>query len=386
MKNSQKIMFLSLCLAGPSGAQEPVVRVQSIQSSEGRGAGVLKQAHPGDEQPFRVSENSTGYVRDRYLTDGATIAALEFLIGGRVGINRDTTIEIVNERSVADSGQNVKRIVLKNGSLWVKADAKTLKQPIEIQTNGGVMGIKGTEFTAETRPDGGVRVCCFESNSDLGGVEIRDNQGTVLGVAGPGDEVQIELLQAPIVKHYQDVNLFRNETLQRSFREMDSNPAFQSFFGPLGEHLKFGIGTAYSAAASLTDIENGPLSTVYDLQSTVNSQGASLQSLINWGKNQQQKRKAPLSPCNLTAGSGAFPRFSWLGVAGARGYVVMLGRDEAMNEVVFTESTEACWLFYPASMRPLEAGLYFWRVIPVDENKQPVAGLKGAASSFRVAP
>jgi len=373
-------------LLGLSGADEPVVRVQSIKATEGTGAGVLKQAHPGDVQPFRVSENSTGYVRDRYLTDGATMAALEFLIGGRVGINRDTTIEIINERSVADSNLSVKRIILKNGSIWVKADAKTLKQPIEIQTNGGVMGIKGTEFTAETQPDGGVRVCCFESNSDLGGVEIRDSQGTVLGVARPGDEYEIELLKAPIVKHYQDINVFRRETLQRSFREMDSNPAFQSFFGPLGQHLKFGIGTAYSAAASLADIENGPLSGVYDLQSSVNTQGASLQTLVNWGKSQKQSSQAPLSPCNLTVGPGAFPRFSWLGIAGAGGYVVMLGRDEAMSELLLTESTEACWLVYPASMRPMEAGPYFWRVIPVNGKNQPVTGLKGAASSFRVDP
>lgn len=384
MKDPLKILVLSLWLVGLSGAEEPVVRVQSIRPAQGQGTAVLKQAHPGDERAFQVSENSTGYVRDRYITDSATIAALEFLIGGRVGINRDTTIEIVNERSVADSNVAVKRVILKNGSLWVKADAKTLKQPIEIQTNGGVMGIKGTEFTAETQPDGGVRVCCFESNSELGGVEIRDSQGTVLGVAKPGDEYQIELLKAPVVKHYQDINGFRNETLQRSFREMESNPAFQSFFGPVGEHLKFGIGTAYSAAASLTDIENGPLSTVYDLQSTVNSQGASLQTLVNWGKSQKENRKAPLSPCNLTVGPGAFPRFSWLGVSGARGYVVMLGRDEAMSEVLFTEQVGTTSLVYPASMRPLEAGQYFWRVIPVDEKNQPVAGLKGAASTFRL--
>ena len=384
MKDPLKILVLSLWLVGLSGAEEPVVRVQSIRPAQGQGTAVLKQAHPGDERAFQVSENSTGYVRDRYITDSATIAALEFLIGGRVGINRDTTIEIVNERSVADSNLPVKRVILKNGSLWVKADAKTLKQPIEIQTNGGVMGIKGTEFTAETRPDGGVRVCCFESNSELGGVEIRDSQGMVLGVAKPGDEYQIELLKAPVVKHYQDINGFRNETLQRSFREMESNPAFQSFFGPVGEHLKFGIGTAYSAAASLTDIENGPLSTVYDLQSTVNSQGASLQTLVNWGKSQKENRKAPLSPCNLTVGPGAFPRFSWLGVSGARAYVLMLGRDEAMSEVLFTEQVGTTSLIYPSSMRPLEAGQYFWRVIPVDEKNQPVAGLKGAASTFRL--
>jgi len=69
VRNPLKTVVLSLWLLGLSGADEPVVRVQSIKATEGTGAGVLKQAHPGDVQPFRVSENSTGYVRDRYLTD-----------------------------------------------------------------------------------------------------------------------------------------------------------------------------------------------------------------------------------------------------------------------------------------------------------------------------
>jgi hypothetical protein len=68
---------------------------------------------------------------------------IEFLIGGRVSVNGATAVEIVNERSVADFQTGAKRSIKKHLSLWMKADAKTLKQPLEIQTNGGVLGIRG---------------------------------------------------------------------------------------------------------------------------------------------------------------------------------------------------------------------------------------------------
>ena len=87
--------------------------------------------------------NMALYVNDFIRTGPTCLAAIEFLIGGRVGINSGTIIEIVNERSVADGPISFGRLIAKNVSLWKKADANTLKQPIEIQTNGGVMGIKG---------------------------------------------------------------------------------------------------------------------------------------------------------------------------------------------------------------------------------------------------
>lgn len=82
-------------------------------------------------------------VGDFIRTGPQTIVGLEFLIGGRVGLNKSTAVEIVNERAVADVGTGVYRAILKQVHLWLVADAKQLKQPLEIQTNGGVMGIKG---------------------------------------------------------------------------------------------------------------------------------------------------------------------------------------------------------------------------------------------------
>jgi hypothetical protein len=83
------------------------------------------------------------YVGDIVYNGTDIVSAIEFFIGGRVGINSSTSVEIVNERSVADYHRSPLRRVMQNATLWQKAEAKTLKQPLEIQTNGGVFGIKG---------------------------------------------------------------------------------------------------------------------------------------------------------------------------------------------------------------------------------------------------
>ena len=77
-------------------------------------------------------------IGDRICTGPDTVLTIEFLIGGRVSVNRSTEIAIESERSVLDV----------NGPTGLKAFAglfksHELKQPIEIQTNGGTMGIKG---------------------------------------------------------------------------------------------------------------------------------------------------------------------------------------------------------------------------------------------------
>jgi hypothetical protein len=80
-------------------------------------------------------------VGDQIRTDPETVAAIEFVIGGRVGINRASSVIIDTERSVKDGTVDWQRIIMRKLGMWAKT-AK-LKEPLEIQTNGGVMGIKG---------------------------------------------------------------------------------------------------------------------------------------------------------------------------------------------------------------------------------------------------
>lgn len=399
MRRNLATLSLSLLLIGVSFADDPVARVQSIKPATPAAPAKLNRIRPNDPAGgFPVSVNTTGYIKDHFKTDPNTLAALEFLIGGRVGINKDTEIEIVDAKSVADANVSVKRIIMKNGSLWVKADAKALKQPIEIQTNGGVMGIKGTEFTVDAKEDGTTKVCCFESNSDIGGVEVRDKNGKVIGVAKPGDEYLVTLKAAPVVKHTDNIESFRESTLRSGFNEMYNDPAFRAFYGAVGSYLPYGVGSAFYAISALENIERDPVGALAALNSALASHG---HGLGGWGgfalstaasASSSQQRANPDFPTELSPDasdkstkpkqSGPFPQFSWQGVSDASGYVVMIGRDDNMNDVLFTERVRGNQLNYPREMRPLDPGQYYWRVIPVNDEDQPVQ--KASQTIFQV--
>ncbi len=71
-------------------------------------------------------------------TDGNTVMAFEFVVGGRIGINTTSEVELNTERSVKATTDSLQ---LHDGH--VSAKPSDPRVPIEIQTNGGVMGIKG---------------------------------------------------------------------------------------------------------------------------------------------------------------------------------------------------------------------------------------------------
>ncbi len=95
------------------------------------GKGPIKALHAGDQV----------HVGDVISTDSNTVLFLEFGIGGKVGVNKDSKIEITAERNVAGVDTPIANVILRKGGLWAKA--VKLKEPLEIQSNGGVMGIKG---------------------------------------------------------------------------------------------------------------------------------------------------------------------------------------------------------------------------------------------------
>lgn len=109
-----------------------------IQSISGRNISVLR-----DGKRYSVTTESELEFGDVIETGTGTIAALEFTVGGRVGINRESKVTMTGERETVDGTPSGPRATIERGSLWVKPDSHGGKQPLEIQTNGGVMGIKG---------------------------------------------------------------------------------------------------------------------------------------------------------------------------------------------------------------------------------------------------
>ena len=113
---------------------ESLTAVATVVEIKAVGPGPAKAEYYSDGRwrPLTIDFQLKPYVRIR--TDGNTIAALEFAIGGRVGLNKGSELRVVGDRKVA-------RARLEAGGMWAKC--QKLEQPLEIQTKGGVTGIKG---------------------------------------------------------------------------------------------------------------------------------------------------------------------------------------------------------------------------------------------------
>lgn len=90
-----------------------------------------------------AKENMLLELGDQVCTGPDTLVLIEFLIGGRVGVDANTEVVINSERSVVDLNTPAGRTIVNTLKALVGWDRSRLKQPIEIQTNGGTMGIKG---------------------------------------------------------------------------------------------------------------------------------------------------------------------------------------------------------------------------------------------------
>lgn len=137
----------------PKGADGYVNESASFSSNDAVGKIVdIKQLKP-DGPPPKLQYYNHGNWYDAYVgfdfhvgdtlrTNDNTVAAGEFVIGGRFGMNKSSEIEIVSEGNIKEHGKPVvKRMRIKQGGMWANVAKRT--EPLEIQTNGGVIGIKG---------------------------------------------------------------------------------------------------------------------------------------------------------------------------------------------------------------------------------------------------
>lgn len=104
-------------------------RLFSAQSTKSRAANYGGVTVTRDGQRYRVTANAALQPGDIITTDSETVLALEFGIGGRVSVGRNASVRIVGDRQVESLA----------GTTVV---ASQLDHPLEIQTNGGILGIR----------------------------------------------------------------------------------------------------------------------------------------------------------------------------------------------------------------------------------------------------
>lgn len=353
---------LCLTLHSPSWAQPAVAKVVEI---DGPKMTYERKSATALAFPFMNT-----MVKDEYQTDASTVAALEFVTGGRVGINKGTRIEIVSESEIKEDGKPVvKRIKIKGGRVWAKMSKR--KEPLEIETAGGVMGIKGTEFVIATEENGATSLNVLE-----GEVEVTPVGGGAPISAKAGTKVDIPYQQVPVVKQYDDPEALREEILnsgewQDFQKAMDIVRTISSYSYIPGN---IGLGTAGEAfyyAGTVSDFISNPEQAALDLAASYVPGGGYLGYIPrNSGPKKPDFPTNPM-PANSMSVSGP-PSFSWTAVEKARGYLLLLSREEQMSNLDWATKTTSTSVSYPTEGAPLPAGTYYWRVMGLDDEGKPM--------------
>ena len=321
-------LMLVLC-AGGASAQESLNRVGTVIDVDGPRlyADRLKR-----KSWFQAYSGMPTFLAERLRTDKLTQAVLQFDIGGRAGIGRNSSVEIISPKDVENYTPGLK---VNSGLFWGNMDR--LEGSYQIQTAGGVIGIEGTELLVGVDPETGVtEVLLFE-----GQVSVVDAEGKKKTLA-PGDYAEFGGSKGMCVLSYPSASL-RTLVVERF-------PAFSSFIA--NQNV-----TSIPQPASPTLIR-GANKTRPDLLAVLKS---------------AQESGGPSVSGLQSSGRSGPPSFTWQPVSGAESYALYLSGDQGADSMVFSSRTEKPSLLVPEGAQGLEAGSYFWSVVALDKDGNPIS-------------
>lgn len=364
------ILLAFVLTAGlPAVAQDlgkPVARVTKI-SEDGR-----LSFSRADGQWYQAYIDMKDYVNDQLKTDGNTFGSIEFYTGGQIGINKNSAVKITSQ-------SEVNTITVQQGGIWGKMAKQ--EKPLEIRTSSGVMGIKGTEFVV-TETEQGTEVSVLE-----GQVEVTPADGGEPTQVMPGTQVLLKLKAVDVVKQGEPEDL-REEILDsQEWKDFNEALSWARYITSYIPGASLGASGYYAGLA--VDLVQNPAETAQNY--AISQVNAHIPGPFGIPR-PAPKPKEPDFPSQLVpdyqASAGA-PiasnqlNFSWKGIDGAEKYVILVSRDEEMNDLAWSGRTSGNTLAYPADAQPLAEGRYYWRVIGLDGDDEPVG--KAAQTWFDAA-
>lgn len=324
-----------IALSAISTAQTTPEKVGSVIDINGTR---LMSSRKRDGRWFQGHVGMKNFLAERLRTDSETLAVLRFDLGGVAGIGKATEVEITGARSIDTLGN---WLSVKNGLFWAKVDKQNTN--LQIKSAGGVIGIEGTEFLLACEEETGItEVLLFE-----GQVKVTDDQGTSKTM-NPGDYALYGGGADLCILSYPPSAL-RTLVVERF-------PRFSSFLASRGV-------TQIPNPASPTLIR-GYLAPTESLASNL---AASESGLLN-GRQVDPQTPSVTGLLPYESSVTGRPRFQWSPVEGASSYEVVVGTDQALEEIVFSASTPTTNLEIPEGARGLESGKYFYRVLATDKS------------------
>lgn len=334
--------------------------------------------------------NMADYVSDLVETDKETVACLEFVNGSQLGINKGTIVEIISTSQVKDITRRgvVEKVILKSGTIWAKV-TKSESESFNVQTQNGVLGVKGTEFVVEVDPSKkSEKVTILD-----GQVEFKPLSGTAQ-MLKPGDILSLMGKDAPKV-------------IQQSLDEITKNLNQQ--FPVLNPNMQSMLSAQFKGAMSVMNDEqmNKAMNEAQAMMGQMEESMKNLQKDMDkkkdgidipnpFGKKKPkedakpaEKKVADLSPDNATVDT-YFPQFKWKKVDGAENYKVFIttrpiGKDEKNpGYYAYQQLNDDNWT-YAGDARMLKPGVtYYWKVVPVNKEGKP-AGEASDNAKFTMA-
>jgi quercetin dioxygenase-like cupin family protein len=315
---------------------------------------------------------SAGYIYDFFKTNSTSVADLEFTIGGHVGINKNTVIEIVGIRDVKDVSKRtfLDKVKINTGAIWAKFQGQD--KSVKFETKSGVLAIKGTEFVIDEDPDKKeTTVSVLEGN-----VTYTTAQKEIEAKAG--DKITIAWEQVPVVHQYKPEEL--RQECENNYKELYQNIKNILNFVSMAQSFSgtsfVGSDTLYYASLA-AEVINNPAEAAknYAISQASNYiPGASiLGDLINTSPSNEEKKK-PDFPINLNPNQtdidNKSPVITWDKYEGAQSYLILVSPQEDMKDLYYAEEVNENMVQYPAWAKPLQNGIkYYWRVIAVSDNK-----------------
>lgn len=334
-------------------------------------------------------------VDGREVATGATIAAgasietgadgsltLEFADGSTLVLQPSSRLRLETLQRVEGAAAEESVLQLERGKVETRVQPRGAMGRFEIRTPAAVSAVRGTEFRAGFRDDGGATT---ETLSGTVGVAAAGADVAVRGGFGTRAErgrppaPPVPLLPAPALDSLPAINDVA--TLRWAFAAVPGAAAYRH---QLARDAQFRalVGEAVTQApeAEFAGLADGH----YWLRSRA-IDPASIEGLDAVREIEQRRRldaPVPLDPVADARRVGAATRFEWTGASGASGYRFQLARDPAFAELVAERRVDAgaAGKTVSATIDALAAGRYLWRVAAIDA--AGVAGHWGAPQSF----
>lgn len=342
--------LVALLLLTLSVGAEPVARIQAID-----GALNLFYKERLNEPEYRAHLEMDTRLGNLLRTDRESLATLRFFLGGLANIDKGTEIAIVSERDIEVLTRTIK---VKKGNFWARFDKQ--KAPVRIQTAGGAMGIRGTEFVVQVDAEGRTVISVLE-----GRVEVFPVVGEV-AMAGPGTEVrmgpesQLEVLAKTVVELEDRLarecpQLYQLREILRDTRELHEDLRETNFtVAATSREVNLTYRRVQAGLLGQKD-SGGPM----DTGAGTGRADELLAALESKMKDTENKTAGGAG----VAGGG--PTFQWEGLSAKR-YALMVLDEQDDSQIYWLDYTDKTSYRYPADAKPLAPGTYRYRVVPLD--------------------